>query len=140
MQDRHVINQHLGFLLLDHHFVQVEPGTLDLHSGNVPAVFGLAGHLRRVSLGSDLGVDGQLVQFQRVLFAELLAERHHLTVRNVDAREPGAVGLALDPLVVLLDASAQVHHPGGQFLVGLRREFLPGIGDEAVEYVVIDNF
>lgn len=139
MQYGHILNQHFGFLFLDDHFVEVEPCAFDVHAGNIPSIFGLAGDLGGVSISSNLGVDGEFVEFERVLLAELLAEADHVGVGDVDAGEPGAVGLALDPLVVLLDASAQVHHPRGQFLVRLRRQFLPRLRDEAVEDVVLHD-
>lgn len=103
MQNRHVIDEYLGLLLLDHLLLQVKSCTFKEHSGDVPAILGLGWHFGDIRLLSDLGVDGQLVKFQSVLFAELLGQRYHLRVRNVDSGQPRDIRFALDPFVLLFD-------------------------------------
>lgn len=137
MHDRHFLNQDLGFLLLDQLHVDVLACPFYLQSGNLPAVIGFAGDLACIHFLGHFGVDGEFVQLQPVFFALLLAQGHEVGVGNVDATQPGHGRLALDPLVLLVDAPLQRHHPAREFLVGLRGQCLPLDGDEPVLHIVL---
>lgn len=141
VQDRHVVNEHFGLLLVEHHGFHVEARTLDEQPRDVPAVGRLGRDLTRVGEFSHFGVDGEFVEFVLVFLAVLLRECDHVGVRDLDAGQPGADRLAVfDPVVLLLDAEDELVDPRGEFLVGERRQRLPALGDEAVEDVFVDDF
>jgi hypothetical protein len=124
VQNRHVVNQHFRFLLFNHQLFHVEARAFNLHATDLSPVLRFARHLAGVSLGSDPSVNSQFVQLKCVLFAELLRQSDHVGVGHVDARQPGHVGFALDPLVLLVNPTPEVRHPRSQFLVGLRTQLL----------------